>query len=150
MDERGVSRHKWAKAISPGNVIAGFRTCGVFPLNPKTIKILGVEDATEKHDTESSTDQASSVGGPRGASDGASSDGVRKGSSCISSDGAREGYVYASSDGTSRPSSVTHSSRTSPMTGTLEGTSFTDEQVKHFQIHYEEGTDVYIDPDYIQ
>lgn len=40
--------------------------------------------------------------------------------------------------------------RTSPMTGTLEGTSFTDEQVKHFQIHYEEGTDVYIDPDYIQ
>ena len=36
------------------------------------------------------------------------------------------------------------------MTGTLEGTSFTDEQVKRFQIHDEEGTDVYIDPDYIQ
>jgi len=160
--------------------------------NPKAIKIPGVEDATEKIDTESSTEQASlegarrgsrggscrtssldgprgvshhasldgarrgsshasSMDGPRGASDCASSDGLRRGSSCGSpSDGAREGSDYAPSDGTSRTSSLTHFSRTSPMTGTLEGTSFTDEQLKRFQIRYDEGTDVYIDPDYIQ
>ncbi len=29
----------WLKAVSPSNVIAGFKTCGVHPFNPSAIKV---------------------------------------------------------------------------------------------------------------
>jgi len=108
----GLFSQAWAKAISPANIIAGFRTCGVFPFNPKAIKIPGVEDATEKIDTESSTEQASlegvrgsdhalSLDGARG---GSSSDGSRRGSCCTSSlDGPRGVSDHASLDGARSP-----------------------------------------------
>ena len=34
----------WVKVVTPGNVIPGFKTCGVYPFNPKAIEVSKDDD----------------------------------------------------------------------------------------------------------
>ena len=48
----------WARALCPSNIIAGFRTCGVFPFNSDAIKVPEVEEVPDKSGKETSNEQA--------------------------------------------------------------------------------------------
>ena len=37
----------WGTAVSPSNIIAGFRKCGVYPFNPSAIRVLEVYEDSE-------------------------------------------------------------------------------------------------------
>ena len=34
----------WIQAVIPGNVIPGFKTCGVYPFNPKAVDVFKDDD----------------------------------------------------------------------------------------------------------
>ena len=136
----------WGKAVSPCNIIAGFRTCGVFPFSPEAIKIPAAEEDTNKGKggTGSSSGQASpqlntarNEPPPVNPSNLVST--TSHLTSCNFSDSANV-----------TTASLSRAEGTSHVTVTEGDKRFTHEQLEWFQRAYDEGCDVYINLTYVQ
>ena len=103
----------WGAAVSPANIIAGFRTCGIYPFNPSAI-------SASAHHTECRDDMETS------------------GSSLTSSSSSFDDRIHQESS--RKESECQHDKATErdimPPSTTA---SFTDEQERRFQIRFEEG-----------
>ena len=135
----------WGTAVSPSNIIAGFRRCGVYPFNPSAISVPDVPDA---NDDEECSEAPSHHTLP----------------SDIGINHPSTHYVTSSSSSLDMSQSV---SKKDASNSVVDGASvcvapsisagskpsvdvFTPEQLRRFQIRYEEGFNVYTDPDYVK
>ena len=110
----------WSAAVSPANIIAGFRTCGVYPFNPSAISAT----PHTEHEYDTGTSVATSTS-----------------SSC--DDKVRQksfrNEPKQQCDRTERD--------VVPPTSTA---LFTEEQERWFRIRFEEGFNVFMDDDYVR
>ena len=51
----------WVQAVTPGNVIAGIKTCGVYPFNPKEVDVSKDDDGDITVVSESKVDNDSDM-----------------------------------------------------------------------------------------
>ena len=150
----------WFRAVVPANIVAGFKTCGVFPLNHKAIKIPSF---VQTPGGETSGEEPSRVLTPGGKSSGEEpshvlTEGESSGEEWSSfhtpggeSSGEEPSRILTPGGESSgeEPSHVhTHTPGgeiTSPM-----GDSFTPEQEKLFRKRVEEKYNLSIDRDYVR
>ena len=131
----------WSMAVSPVNIIAGFRTCGVYPYNPLAIRVPDVQQTSE-------VDQGSSSVVPTSCSlppdVGVShSDSLCDGSATLSC-----GVVQSMCDSVNRDGGASVCSTSSVENETT--VTFTAEQEQRFQIRYEEGFNIFTDRLYVK
>ena len=112
----------WLQAVTPGNVMAGFKTCGVYPFNPKAIQVSN---------NDNSEVVASEVNADKDNSD-----------NIVEND---KGEVEQSFDNIveNDTDKVVHE-QPSP------NVNFTAEQQQLFKRRFEEGYNIFIDPDYVR
>ena len=106
--------------MSPANIIAGFRTCGVYPFNPSAISAT----PHTEHDDDTGTSVATSTS-----------------SSC--DDKVRQ---ESSRNEPKQQCDRTESDVVPPTSTTM----FTEEQERRFRIRFEEGFNVFMDDDYVR
>ena len=109
----------WSAAVSPANIIAGFRTCGVYPFNPSAISAT----PHTEHEYDTGTSVATSTS-----------------SSC--DDKVRQ---KSSRNEPKQQCDRTESDVVPPTSTAL----FTEEQERRFRIRFEEGFNVFMDDDYV-
>ena len=109
----------WCRAVTPVNIIAGFRRAGVYPLNPQAVAITEQSDRSHSDHSPSTQSVESTMADSPGES-------VASGQQSMTS-----------------PESAPPDVR-----GVVAGPSFTEEQNRHFRTRYEEGFDVADDRDY--
>ena len=118
----------WGAAVSPANIIAGFRTCGVYPFNPSAIST-----PANNTDCEDDTGSPDSTTVPSASS-----------SSVVHQESQYESAAEVECQLDSPGSTGT------PYSGTTGGGLFTDEQERRFRIRHEEGFNVFTDNDYVR
>ena len=145
----------WARAISPANIIAGFRTCGIYPFNPTAIKVPEAKSNLDNTASitarpssllnETKCNEARQFAFPLNPTDSSHSTPSSSGTthlltpSAVTSGGAS---VVAVS--TSLVQGANH------VSVTAEGNGFTDEELELFERRYEEGYNIYIDHNYVR
>ena len=109
----------WCRAVTPVNIMAGFRRAGVYPLNPQAVAITEQSDRSHSDHSPSTQSVESTMADSPGES-------VASGQQSMTS-----------------PESAPPDVR-----GVVTGPSFTEEQNRHFRTRYEESFDVADDRDY--
>ena len=126
----------WGMAVTPSNIIAGFRTCGVYPFNPSAIQVPDI----------SAEEQTATLGLPVSPFSPSSADNL----SCLT-------LSASSCNAISGPTS--HERVQKPFEASVcslslvskpSGEEFTAEQLRCFEIRYEEGFNVCTDSDYVK
>ena len=158
----------WCRAVTPANIIAGFRRAGVYPLNPNVISVTEADSDTSNEASarpSSSLADSCEVSGSGGdaPSNGLSDVAGTSTNLTDTADSANSANTSAASvsfPNTCSGSSGTidllsHTCTSTTTTSILSSTTslaqptFTNEQVERFQHCYEEGFDLY-DLDYYQ
>ena len=114
----------WCRAVTPVNIMSGFRRAGVYPLNPEAVAIT--EQPDHSHSEDSPSTQPMTHDSPEASAESVPSP------------------EPVPSAGSSLASTL-HLSATCD----AAGPSFTQEQIRHFETRYEEGFDIADDQDYI-
>ena len=136
----------WGKAVSPCNIIAGFRTCGVFPFSPEAIKIPAAEEDTDKG--KGGTGYSSGQASPQLNTARNEPPSVNP-SNLVSTTSHLTSCNFSDSVNVTT-ASLSRAEGTSHVTVTEGDKRFTHEQLEPFQRAYDEGCDVYINPTYVQ
>ena len=132
----------WSMAVSPSNIIAGFRTCRVYPFNPLAIRVPEIQKTSED-------DQQSSSLLPTSCSLLSNIGGSHATSPCSSSAASSCGATPSQCD------SVNACDRTSvcsvsAVESITSAETFTAKQLQRFQIRYVERFNVFTDRFYIK
>ena len=141
----------WYAAITPLNIMAGYRRAGVYPLNPEAVLITGEseESRTKLFHSTQSADKAlspSTRSADKALSPSAQSADKALSPSTQSADKALSPSAQ-SADKALSPSAQLADNSPSLATPSA-GPSFTEEEKRRFQIRYEEGFDVVGDKHY--
>ena len=127
----------WTQAVTPANLVAGFKSCSVYPLDSSAIQVLLSEGNRESSASQVQQSQRNGAS----LNDEYSSDTVIQdlSSQIIDSSAVQ---VLESESYTGNQSSVAHFND--------DGGDFTAEQEELFKKRYEEGYDLFIDADYVR
>ena len=134
----------WMQAVTPANIAAGFKTCGVYPLDPSAIRVVhSIESlASQAHDQPSRSslndDQPS----------GSSLNDDQPSGSSLNDGHPNDTAIHDLSAHPSNSSALESGSYQSNVDN--GGNDFTAEQEELFKKRYEEGYDLFIDADYVK
>jgi hypothetical protein len=153
----------WYGAITPINIMAGFRKAGVFPFDPEAVTLSTPPDNSAKihcsaEVRETSPEMVSPNNPDLETVPGECASGSSKsvvGDPCTSKTSISDSCTLqtAVSDLCTPKASDLHTpdptETTSSNQGVVAGPSFSQEQQRRFHVRYEEGFDVAGDPDYV-
>ena len=124
----------WTQAVTPANLVAGFKSCGVYPLDSSAIQVL----LSEGNEGSSACQVQQSRGSLNDEHSGDTA--IQDLSSQINDSSAIQ--VLETESCTGNQSSVAHFDN--------DGSDFTAEQEELYKKRYEEGYDLFIDADYVR
>ena len=121
----------WSAAVSPANIIAGFRTCGVYPFNPSAI-------SASAYRPDCRDDTGTSVATPVLPTSSSCNDGFHQ-----------ESLRESAEESECRHDNIGSTERDLTPPSPTGVTLFTDEQERRFRIRHDEGFNVFTDDDYV-
>ena len=134
----GLFAQAWLKALTPTNIVSGFRKCGVHPFNRNAIMVLDDKRVeTSENDKGAKTDKGVKTGNaPQGSTTDVQADNAAQGSSSdVQADNAAQESTTGSFQGTA--------------TANPAALTFTAEETEKFETRYEEGYDLRSDDRYV-